>query len=180
MHGISWTLVAAWALGDTTSYIGTLLLHQLATQQLTGFIFAVTDILLIAQYLMYYQPEFIQLAQDDDDSIIENVRTSSLSQYINDSVGVGALGAVVAALSASSVGAFPIQSLIAQASKICNEGLEVSASVKMIGYLMGWVSGAFYFFGRIPQILKNYRRKSVSGLSREMFLFTITGNLLYG
>eukprot|EP01106_Pelomyxa_sp_JSP_P002819 TRINITY_DN1425_c0_g1_i7.p1 TRINITY_DN1425_c0_g1~~TRINITY_DN1425_c0_g1_i7.p1 ORF type:complete len:123 (-),score=33.55 TRINITY_DN1425_c0_g1_i7:75-443(-) len=50
----------------------------------------------------------------------------------------------------------------------------------VMGDVCAWVSGLLYFFGRIPQVWHNYKRKSVAGLSLGMFVCASLGNLCYG
>ncbi|KAI5953746.1 hypothetical protein KGF57_003955 [Candida theae] len=45
--------------------------------------------------------------------------------------------------------------------------------------IMGYVSAFLYLGARIPQIIQNYQRKSVYGLSLLFFLFSTLGNLTY-
>lgn len=49
----------------------------------------------------------------------------------------------------------------------------------IIGYAIGCISGLMYFTSRLPQIKKNYQRKSTKGLSLWMFLMAVMGNLTY-
>lgn len=53
-------------------------------------------------------------------------------------------------------------------------------SKDLIGYIFGIVSGLCYFLSRSPQIYKNFKRKSVEGISIFMFVITVLGNLTYG
>ncbi|KAI5302981.1 hypothetical protein KEM56_000153 [Ascosphaera pollenicola] len=48
-----------------------------------------------------------------------------------------------------------------------------------IGMVISWSSTALYLGSRIPQLLKNYRRKSTSGLSPLLFACAFTGNVFY-
>ena len=48
-----------------------------------------------------------------------------------------------------------------------------------IGLLISWLCCFLYLSSRLPQIHKNYMRKSVTGLSIKMFLFAALGNLTY-
>jgi len=57
--------------------------------------------------------------------------------------------------------------------------LPISAEIRAIGDVFAWTSGMIYLCSRVPQILKNYQRKSVEGLSFFMFFCAIMGNLLY-
>jgi uncharacterized protein with PQ loop repeat len=45
---------------------------------------------------------------------------------------------------------------------------------------LGWISSVVYLNSRFPQILKNYRRGSVEGLSVVMFTCAVLGNATYG
>ncbi len=49
-----------------------------------------------------------------------------------------------------------------------------------VGYAIGSIAALCYFAGRIPQMYKNYKRKSLEGLSLTMFLIIISANLTYG
>ncbi|PIO74066.1 PQ loop repeat protein [Teladorsagia circumcincta] len=50
----------------------------------------------------------------------------------------------------------------------------------MAGYIIGSIAALCYFGGRIPQIIKNYQRKSCEGLSLLMFYIIVAANLTYG
>ena len=47
------------------------------------------------------------------------------------------------------------------------------------GQIFGYVCAVLYLGSRIPQLLLNYRRKSVEGISMLFFLFACVGNLTY-
>ncbi|KAL6040590.1 PQ loop repeat-containing protein 2 [Balamuthia mandrillaris] len=51
---------------------------------------------------------------------------------------------------------------------------------EILGDIAAWTSGVLYFTARIPQIIRNYRRKSVEGLSFPMFFCAVMANLCYG
>ena len=53
-------------------------------------------------------------------------------------------------------------------------------SEKTIGEVIGFLSASFYICARVPQIRKNYHRKSVEGLSIYLFICAVCGNLFYG
>eukprot|EP01135_Chromosphaera_perkinsii_P003615 Nk52_evm24s249 gene=Nk52_evmTU24s249 len=50
---------------------------------------------------------------------------------------------------------------------------------EFVGYIIGIMSAVLYLCSRVPQIVKNYRRKSTGGLSFLMFLFAVMGNFTY-
>ncbi|KAK6457193.1 PQ loop repeat-domain-containing protein [Scheffersomyces xylosifermentans] len=54
-----------------------------------------------------------------------------------------------------------------------------SEEIKFGPQFMGYLSAFLYLGARIPQIIQNYRRKSVHGLSLLFFLFSTLGNFTY-
>ncbi|KAI5290565.1 hypothetical protein KEM52_000422 [Ascosphaera acerosa] len=48
-----------------------------------------------------------------------------------------------------------------------------------IGLAVSWSSTCLYLGSRLPQLLKNYRRKSTTGLSPLLFACAFTGNVFY-
>ncbi|KZT09524.1 uncharacterized protein LAESUDRAFT_646353 [Laetiporus sulphureus 93-53] len=49
----------------------------------------------------------------------------------------------------------------------------------IIGRISAWICTTLYLTSRLPQIWKNYARKSVEGLSMYLFIFAFLGNLFY-
>lgn len=49
----------------------------------------------------------------------------------------------------------------------------------VLGQVFGWLCAVLYLGSRLPQILLNWRRKSVEGVSMLFFLFACLGNLTY-
>lgn len=47
------------------------------------------------------------------------------------------------------------------------------------GTILSWLSSLLYLGSRLPQLLKNYRRKSTAGLSPQLFAAAFCGNLFY-
>lgn len=60
-----------------------------------------------------------------------------------------------------------------------HKGPEQDEPMEMGPQVLGYISAALYLGARIPQILQNYRRKSVEGLSLLFFIFSLLGNLTY-
>lgn len=57
---------------------------------------------------------------------------------------------------------------------------ETSAtSLENAGTVLSWMSTVLYLGSRIPQLFKNYRRKSTAGLSPHLFIAAFCGNLFY-
>ena len=49
----------------------------------------------------------------------------------------------------------------------------------LVGTVLGWSMTGIYLCGRVPQIMRNWQRGSVEGLSIAMFLLAIAGNSTY-
>lgn len=49
----------------------------------------------------------------------------------------------------------------------------------VLGQVFGWLCAVLYLGSRLPQILLNWRRKSVEGVSMLFFLFACLGNLTF-
>lgn len=50
---------------------------------------------------------------------------------------------------------------------------------RIIGRIFAWLCTSLYLTSRLPQIWKNYVRKSVEGLSMYLFVFAFLGNFFY-
>jgi len=73
---------------------------------------------------------------------------------------------------------------LAQASPIAsNTELTAPSSspsaIELAGTTLSWLSTALYLLSRLPQLYKNYRRRSTSGLSPHLFMAAFFGNLFY-
>src|SRR5277367_5065303 len=51
--------------------------------------------------------------------------------------------------------------------------------ISLLGQIFGWGCAVLYLGSRIPQVVKNFRRKSTDGLSLLFFLFACLGNITY-
>jgi uncharacterized protein with PQ loop repeat len=51
--------------------------------------------------------------------------------------------------------------------------------ISTLGQVFGWGCAVLYLGSRVPQVVKNFRRKSTEGLSLLFFLFACLGNITY-
>jgi solute carrier family 66 (lysosomal lysine-arginine transporter), member 1 len=51
--------------------------------------------------------------------------------------------------------------------------------ISTLGQIFGWGCAVLYLGSRVPQVVKNFRRKSTEGLSLLFFLFACLGNITY-
>ncbi|KAH7919011.1 hypothetical protein BV22DRAFT_972416, partial [Leucogyrophana mollusca] len=56
---------------------------------------------------------------------------------------------------------------------------EEPSTERIIGRISAWLCTTLYLTSRLPQIWKNYVRKSVEGLSMYLFVFAFLGNFFY-
>jgi uncharacterized protein with PQ loop repeat len=73
-----------------------------------------------------------------------------------------------------------VQSSSSAGLPVCNPTTPLTPTERIFGDISAWICFVMYFFGRIPQVWHNYKRKSVEGLSFFMFACAIGGNLCYG
>ena len=75
----------------------------------------------------------------------------------------------------------PVSSLVSSSSASQQEDwlTLVADNTLIIGRFFAWICTALYLLSRIPQIVKNYRRRSIDGLSPALFAFAASGNLTY-
>jgi len=64
--------------------------------------------------------------------------------------------------------------------KICNASAAIPHGQRILGSILAWISGMCYFASRIPQAVKNYRRKNIEGLSMFLFISSLMANISYG
>lgn len=60
-----------------------------------------------------------------------------------------------------------------------HDPMDDDLKIDLMGQFFGYLCAAFYLGSRIPQILLNYKRKSVDGISFMFFFFACMGNLTY-
>lgn len=61
----------------------------------------------------------------------------------------------------------------------CDEDVVENEKAILIGKILGWIGSIVYVSSRIPQIVKNFRRGSVEGISFWMFFSAVMGNVTY-
>lgn len=72
--------------------------------------------------------------------------------------------------------ASPLRSLDAEPHMLADRQ---PTTLENTGTILSWMSTFLYLGSRLPQIYKNYRRKSTAGLSPHLFAAAFCGNLFY-
>tara|TARA_R110002050_G_scaffold23237_5_gene62766 strand:- start:3044 stop:3403 length:360 start_codon:yes stop_codon:yes gene_type:complete len=61
-----------------------------------------------------------------------------------------------------------------------SDGEDTSRVRYIVGISIALLSAVMYLLSRMPQLYKNFSRKSTDGLSIIMFIMSILGNFMYG
>ncbi|KAF7637956.1 hypothetical protein Mgra_00002659 [Meloidogyne graminicola] len=176
-EGLSIFFLMFWLIGDTCNLLGALLTHQQPLQQWIGFYYIIQDMVLVGQFFYYTRI------------------------YPNTIGGETARTNAAVIIPVSILGFFGIFSFIADHSFLSNlhKGRSLSSESvpivtqnnlmfppifdgykDLLGYVIGTIAAFCYFAGRIPQLLRNYYRKSCEGLSITMFYIIVLANFTYG
>ncbi|KAL3068507.1 hypothetical protein niasHT_030798 [Heterodera trifolii] len=179
-EGLSIFFLMFWFIGDSCNMIGAVLTHQQPLQQIIGVYYILQDLALLGQFIYYTRLYSATRRREmlNGPSVIVPVFLFGfvgLSTLFSSSETVARPSAIGRSLSPIGLAAQNNGTFASYA------GMPIFESYKDIaGYLIGTVAAFCYFAGRIPQLLRNYYRKSGEGLSMAMFYIIIAANLTYG
>lgn len=202
VDGLSFGFLFTWLLGDTSNMLGAILTDQYPNVKATSIYFLFSDVVILLQYAYYSRGFHLRLrktnrhSEDGDDSygddeevggdefgektpLIDgdsNNRQSYRSLLVKPALTALCITLVQNFEYADAVSPFHPE----QQAPLCNFSRKLPPLAVQFGYGMAWLSGLLYFSSRIPQILTNYRQKSVRGLSVMLFVLTVAANLSYG
>ncbi|KAI8364367.1 PQ loop repeat-domain-containing protein [Radiomyces spectabilis] len=179
---LSLKFLSIWLAGDLANLIGCILTHQRPFQFYLSVYFVSIDICLLCQWIYYskFKRKPSKRIQSSKETILSafqhpSVRTplliQSSDQIINDELLPYSVSASLSKYyTLEATRKFyqdsPLESVFADDPLI-------------IGRVLAWICTCLYLMSRIPQILKNKRRKSVEGLSPSLFVFAALGNFTY-
>ncbi|GMT13681.1 hypothetical protein PFISCL1PPCAC_4978, partial [Pristionchus fissidentatus] len=182
-EGISLIFLFFWLVGDMCNLVGAVLTHQQPIQQIIGVYYIIQDLTLWAQYGYYTKIYPTRAVRSSTIVVPCLLMVVSLGAFsMSDSLGGG--GAAAAAIAAPGRRLMGVESVFSAPSLSLGESLEMwpifESKTDALGYVIGSIAAICYFSGRIPQLIKNYRRQSCEGLSILMFYIIVTANLTYG
>eukprot|EP01137_Pigoraptor_chileana_P000505 Opistho-2@36817 len=179
VESLAFLFLLQWLLGDITNLVGAFLTHQLPTQIYTAVYFCSIDAVMVTQYIYYqYRNRNDRYSAINDDYASEGkVRSLSIA-------GKRSLHAVLfVGVSAASFAGITLRSMEADTTAHVGRRLlsqsTFSNTSNLIGYILGCISAVLYLCSRVPQIIKNFRRKSTEGLALTMFFMALLGNTTY-
>lgn len=201
-EGIAIGTVLIWFFGDLANLYGAVLGKLLPSVILLAIWFVVCDGSLLASYIYYKYiyprrhrvihhhldlhgnevSETTNLLSDDQELVLHPRTLSNKStkftiekpsvfyQYVLPVLFVFASGIVGYIISSNS----------AAPPSVPGDDVPIMPEpVNLVSQIFGYISAVCYLGARIPQIIYNYKRKSVYGLSLLFVLFSCFGNLTY-
>ncbi|KAI5952769.1 hypothetical protein KGF54_003636 [Candida jiufengensis] len=204
-EGISPSFLLLWFLGDFLSFTSCLINKETLKFQLyLSIFFLCNDITLCFQYYYYnsiYPKHLPQLYTPIDRIDINNVTTNDIEIHQNDGIDIikhstpmqrlnseDGTSSTPSSYNSTDEGKFPIIKSVAgavlmNASKVnalsTNTQTITLFSNFPIGRILAWGCTIVYCSSRCPQLYKNYKRKSVEGISPLLFGSALLGNLTY-
>jgi len=190
-EAISVKFLIIWLLGDITNLLASFLTQQLPVQRYTAIYFCFMDIIMVSQWIYYTKINVHDQSKKVNSPLIQ-------SHEIRQKYGI------IYFLVVSNIITLPLLLQHTHSSHWENslapsrELLQITADIngtslphcelkpdlenwlKIFGDVCAWVSGVLYFVARVPQIYRNYFRKTVDGLSISMFMFMNLANICYG
>ncbi|WKX94647.1 hypothetical protein Q1695_011709 [Nippostrongylus brasiliensis] len=162
--GLSLVFLFFWLAGDTCNMLGAILTNQTPIQKIIGVYYIIQDLALWGQYGYYTK-------------VYPNLGSPRRSTIVVPCIALSSLGSLCL-----------LSNNTPRRLKRQNEFMEAALKMwpifesysDMAGYIIGSIAALCYFGGRIPQIIKNYQRKSCEGLSLLMFYIIVAANLTYG
>lgn len=183
VEGLSPIFVLIWVVGDLSSLIGCVLTQQLFFQYVLAIYFLFNDLVLCGQY--YYYGIYLKKHHKHHHHHHHHHHRQSIQSSRHNSHGSIIVPALAIASNVGGASALPILEKLNLNYIISNNYTSASSSAstavdsKFYGVFFAWLGAACYFFSRIPQLYKNYQRKSTQDLSPFLFACTLFGNLTY-
>ncbi|CCE64371.1 hypothetical protein TPHA_0H01650 [Tetrapisispora phaffii CBS 4417] len=160
VEGLSFLFLSSWVLGDTVTLIGAILTDQLTFQVILAMYHLSNDLLVCGQYYYYgilYKNQYSGLHKNNRYKFNNNKSSSNFNIFT------------------AVVGFF---SQITRARASSGTSTPVGNNDK-IGYILSWLGATFYVFSRLPQLIKNHKRKSTDGISPFLFWMIAISNVAY-
>lgn len=157
-EGLSFAFLCLLITGDLSNLFGIIITHGLVTQFITCTWFLISDFLVGVQfvYYTYVKPRCCPQKQ--------NAVKYDKDNYNN------------------IIPAIPLLLAVSRSASNLNSNSLGGPydPPKLYGTLLGWLSASSYIASRLPQIIKNFKRKKTDGLSPQFFITAVLGNTTYG
>lgn len=194
-EGIAIGFISIWFLGDLFNLVGAVYAKLLPEVIFLAIWFCIADFLMIFSYI-YYTKIFPKhhhrkshhrrsTSNDEQDPLLSGTSRRRRSSTLTDialepkyhSMFTKYILPLIIVFCAGFLGY-----LLSGDSQPNNndDDVEIPENPIAVGpQILGYISAFLYLGARIPQIIQNYKRKSVEGLSLLFFLFSTLGNITY-
>ncbi|QLQ80720.1 hypothetical protein HG537_0E00730 [Torulaspora globosa] len=187
VEGLSPYFLLAWVAGDITTLSGAILTDQLMFQVAMALYFLINDLFICGQYYYYgilYRNSLATTGHESKphvDSVPAESHPGLAGSGSRKGSAIARALAVASALGTSE--AFPIKPVLSSLARRDLDDLPVptpgNGSASSLGRALAWIGAACYVGARIPQLWKNYKRKSTDGISPFLFGTTLLSNVTY-
>ncbi|KAF8454985.1 PQ loop repeat-domain-containing protein [Terfezia claveryi] len=202
VEGLSALFLLNWFLGDICNFLGTVILNQMFFQKAIGAYYVTVDFALMLQFIWYgvfgitgkkasgYSALEVVVTDSDDSGDRERKGRAYSYGSASSSFGMGKtaqmmlmFATVVAIVSARPERKY-VFPFIGGGAAVALEPVQISTSgdwisIDTLGKILSWVSTSLYCTSRLPQLYKNYTRRTTAGLSIMLFVAAFFGNLFY-
>ncbi|RLV90419.1 putative vacuolar amino acid transporter YPQ3 [Spathaspora sp. JA1] len=184
--GIAIGFISIWFLGDVFNLIGAVWAGLLPEVIFLAIWFCIADFMMIVSYVYYtffYKKHHHKKhrrrtnSSNDEERPLIRRRSSTLTDIALEpqyhSIFVKYILPILFVLGCGIIGFY------LGGSSSSDHDTPDEDTIAVGPQIMGYCSAVLYLGARIPQIIQNYQRKSVYGLSLLFFLFSVLGNLTY-
>lgn len=174
-----------WFLGDSLNLLGCYLSNQNMTQTITAIYFVTMDIVLFSQFMLYQhiypkcRPKPEELEDEEEATNGQSDNGDSEQPQSTHSMKVYCVLMMLGITLATRLQYSHSHSYNTNTGRMLLSSGTTEDIKYWIGTAVGWGSAAFYLGSRVPQIWKNFKRKSTEGLSPVMFTMAVMGNVTY-
>ncbi|KAI9504472.1 PQ loop repeat-domain-containing protein [Coemansia spiralis] len=188
--GVSLLFLYIWILGDIFGLIGAVQQSLIVTAIVLYTYYFLADAVLLAQihYYSYLRKQAVQAEHEhaaepllsDIEANEEQIGSANPHQRLNTSIFLPIAVVFVLANAAGIIKA-NIASIAATSldSQLLSKTKAEPKRPELVPQILGYTSAILFLGARIPQLIKNYRKKSCNGLSIGMFIFSILGNVAF-
>lgn len=189
--GIAIGFISIWFLGDLFNLIGAVWAHLLPEVIFLAVWFCIADFMMVFSYI-YYTKIFpkhhrrkshgrsVGSSDETDPLVARRRRSSTLTDIALEPKSHSIFTKYVLPLLIVFAAGFMGYFLSDNSQPNNGDDVEIPENPIAIGpQIFGYISAFLYLGARIPQIIQNYKRKSVEGLSLLFFLFSTLGNITY-
>ncbi|KAK6329892.1 hypothetical protein TWF718_003319 [Orbilia javanica] len=200
-ESLSFLFILIWCFGDSSNFIGAVLLNQMTFQKIIAAYYVAVDVVLVWQWIQYSKKDntgYASVPTTDNDDIRRPSEGGSGRDKESRAAAAAAAAttvtpppSIVTARSGTSTNkasgillAFSTFFNLSRAAPITTAAATTfvfldDETIRVIGIVIGWSSTFLYLSSRIPQIYLNHKRRSVSGLSPLLFFAAFCGNFFY-